>query len=101
VLLYFWRVPLRVDLLDRVLTIIRANFATMATANFDPNKAQNLPEIEKQMAVKCVEQVSSALESSQGMGLTAMHFHFVSGTNAMVTLRKGSALNVETDQARR
>lgn len=30
----------------------------MSTQGFDPNKAQNLPEIEKQMAVKCVEQVS-------------------------------------------
>jgi hypothetical protein len=29
----------------------------MATQTFDPNKAANLPEIEKQMAVKCVEQV--------------------------------------------
>lgn len=29
-----------------------------AQQTFDPNKAQNLPEIEKQMAVKCVEQVS-------------------------------------------
>ncbi|CEH18574.1 duf757-domain-containing protein [Ceraceosorus bombacis] len=27
----------------------------MTTQNFDPNRAQNLPEIEKQMAVKCVE----------------------------------------------
>lgn len=27
----------------------------MSTGTFDPNKAQNLPEIEKQMAVKCVE----------------------------------------------
>ncbi|KAN0061448.1 hypothetical protein ACQY0O_006295 [Thecaphora frezii] len=27
----------------------------MATTNFDANKAQNLPEIEKQMAVRCVE----------------------------------------------
>lgn len=25
------------------------------SAGFDPNRAQNLPEIEKQMAVKCVE----------------------------------------------
>ncbi|CAO1628040.1 unnamed protein product [Parajaminaea phylloscopi] len=27
----------------------------MSTGTFDPNQAQNLPEIEKQMAVKCVE----------------------------------------------
>lgn len=27
----------------------------MSTGNFDANKAQNLPEIEKQMAVRCVE----------------------------------------------
>ncbi|SNX82407.1 related to DUF757 domain protein [Melanopsichium pennsylvanicum] len=27
----------------------------MSTATFDANKAQNLPEIEKQMAVRCVE----------------------------------------------
>jgi len=27
----------------------------MSLGTFDPNRAQNLPEIEKQMAVKCVE----------------------------------------------
>lgn len=29
--------------------------STMSTGTFDANKAQNLPEIEKQMAVRCVE----------------------------------------------
>ena len=31
----------------------------MSTQGFDPNRAQNLPEIEKQMAVKCVEQAQT------------------------------------------
>lgn len=31
----------------------------MSAQGFDPNRAQNLPEIEKQMAVKCVEQAQT------------------------------------------
>jgi hypothetical protein len=38
------------------------------TPAFDPNKAQNLPEIEKQMAVKCVEQVRAGEKREAGNG---------------------------------
>lgn len=31
----------------------------MSTGTFDPSQAQNLPEIEKQMAVKCVDQAQA------------------------------------------
>lgn len=47
----------------------------MATQDFDPNRAQNLPEIEKQMAVKCVEQVSCSTNARGSQADGGMHRH--------------------------
>jgi hypothetical protein len=54
----------------------------MATQDFDPNRAQNLPEIEKQMAVKCVEQVRSSLRAMRESTADEEN----TGTNIMVAV---------------
>ena len=44
----------------------------MSMSTFDPNQAQNLPEIEKQIAVRCVEHAQtywSLLEKVRGSAL--------------------------------
>jgi len=45
---------------------------TMSLDTFDPNQAQNLPEIEKQIAVRCVEHAQTywnLLEKVRGSAL--------------------------------
>ena len=37
----------------------------MSLSTFDPNQAQNLPEIEKQIAVRCVEHAQTYLSLLQ------------------------------------
>lgn len=66
----------------------------MSTQGFDPNRAQNLPEIEKQMAVKCVEQVRLSLGSYD-------HTNPILGTNSMVSLRESTPFDAAVDKARR
>lgn len=48
------------------------SFSNMSMSTFDPNQAQNLPEIEKQIAVRCVEHAQtywSLLEKVRGSAL--------------------------------
>ena len=46
--------------------------SSMSLSTFDPNQAQNLPEIEKQIAVRCVEHAQtywSLLQKVRGSAL--------------------------------